>query len=205
MTRSSQPPARKASPSPAPVDGPKAVQVGSWRGLKQLADHTVPAELLLLAYLCTAVLGRELLLLMQASSTTTSDCALLQGAGKGKRVMGGKPLLGGDAQPSGDVAMQDMEQPTTTGRLPIDRALVGGSAGVLLQCRQRERAPAHSCTPALQVRLPLDVGTLVDAIWRDGLLHQARIIERRKVPGGTTEEDYEYYVHYRKRESRGAL
>ena len=46
------------------------------------------------------------------------------------------------------------------------------------------------------MKLPLDVGTLVECIWRDGLFHVARIIERRKVPDS---EEYEYYVHYRKR------
>ncbi|GAB4822189.1 hypothetical protein N2152v2_009235 [Parachlorella kessleri] len=91
----------------------------------------------------------------------------MKGAGKGKRIMAGKQPLQ-EAQPSGAVPMQDLDQPTTTGRPPIPRS---------------------------QVRLPLDVGTHVDCLWRDGQYHAARIIERRKVPD---REEYEYYVHYRK-------
>jgi len=59
----------------------------------------------------------------------------------------------------------------------------------------------HCCLLLLclvQVRLPLDVGTHVDCLWRDGQYHAARIIERRKVPD---REEYDYYVHYRKCES----
>ena len=139
-------------------------------------------------------------------------------------------MLGGDAGPSGDVPMQDLEQPTTTGRQPIDRALVRRrllhKTGLPANTQRLYTAPSCArrcaaassppCThlaprppanaqlrPARQVKLPLDVGTLVDAIWRDGLFHQSRIIERRKLAGGG-EEEYEYYVHYRKRE-RAAL
>ena len=47
------------------------------------------------------------------------------------------------------------------------------------------------------VRLPLEVGTLLDCRWRDGNFYPARIIERRRKPDGA-EDEYEYYVHYRK-------
>lgn len=43
--------------------------------------------------------------------------------------------------------------------------------------------------------LPLEVGTRVLCKWRDGKFHPVKIIERRKLPSGTT-NDYEYYVHY---------
>jgi len=43
--------------------------------------------------------------------------------------------------------------------------------------------------------LPLEVGTRVLCKWRDGKFHPVKIIERRKLPNGTT-NDYEYYVHY---------
>lgn len=43
--------------------------------------------------------------------------------------------------------------------------------------------------------LPLEVGTRVLCKWRDGKFHPVKIIERRKLPNGAT-NDYEYYVHY---------
>ncbi len=45
----------------------------------------------------------------------------------------------------------------------------------------------------LQVDLPLDVGTIVDTLWRDDKFYAARIIERRRV---NASEDYQYYVHF---------
>lgn len=43
--------------------------------------------------------------------------------------------------------------------------------------------------------LPLEVGTRVMCRWRDGKFHPVKVIERRKLhPGGSN--DYEYYVHY---------
>eukprot|EP00873_Tetraselmis_striata_P022574 jgi/Tetstr1/442838/TSEL_003215.t1 len=44
-----------------------------------------------------------------------------------------------------------------------------------------------------QVKLPLDTGTRVDCLWRDGKYHTVRVIEKRKVAGS---EEFEYYVHY---------
>jgi len=43
------------------------------------------------------------------------------------------------------------------------------------------------------VPLPLEVGTKILSLWRDGKHHPAKIIERRKLDD---EEEYEYYVHY---------
>jgi hypothetical protein len=48
---------------------------------------------------------------------------------------------------------------------------------------------------ALQVQLPLGIGTRVDCKWRDGIFHTARVVERR-LPDGAAE--HEYYVHYLK-------
>lgn len=44
-----------------------------------------------------------------------------------------------------------------------------------------------------RVQLPLEVGTKIPCLWRDGQHHPAKIIERRK---SFQSEDYEYYVHY---------
>ena len=44
-----------------------------------------------------------------------------------------------------------------------------------------------------QVRLPLDVGTIVEALWRDGKRYPARVIERRLAEGSS---QHQYYVHY---------
>ena len=51
---------------------------------------------------------------------------------------------------------------------------------------------------ALQVKLPLDVGTRVSCKWQanDNQYHNVRIIERRPMQGSTNPTDYEYYVHY---------
>jgi hypothetical protein len=51
--------------------------------------------------------------------------------------------------------------------------------------------------PRSAVRLPLEVATHVECRWRDDRYYPARIIERRKVEEGA-EDEYEYYVHYRK-------
>lgn len=93
---------------------------------------------------------------------------MLQGAGKGKRVMGGKPGEGGGADGGGGATLPPNAAPS--GRIPIPRA---------------------------QVRLPLEVSTHLECKWRDDKFYPARIIERRKVEGGA-EDEYEYYVHYRK-------
>ncbi|KAI0497105.1 hypothetical protein KFK09_023433 [Dendrobium nobile] len=45
------------------------------------------------------------------------------------------------------------------------------------------------------VGLPLEVGTRVMCRWRDQNLHPVKVIERRKLSSGGT-NDYEYYVHY---------
>ncbi|XP_010452970.1 PREDICTED: histone acetyltransferase of the MYST family 2-like isoform X1 [Camelina sativa] len=45
------------------------------------------------------------------------------------------------------------------------------------------------------VMLPLEVGTLVMCRWRDGKHHPVKVIERRRIHNGCT-NDYEYYVHY---------
>ena len=51
----------------------------------------------------------------------------------------------------------------------------------------------------VQVKLPLEVGTQVECRFRDGAYRLARIIERR-VRQDVSTGDYEYYVHYDKRE-----
>ena len=43
--------------------------------------------------------------------------------------------------------------------------------------------------------LPLEVGTRVMCRWRDCKYHPVKVIERRKMQSGGT-NDYEYYVHY---------
>jgi histone acetyltransferase MYST1 len=43
--------------------------------------------------------------------------------------------------------------------------------------------------------LPLEVGTRVLCRWRDCKYHPVKVIERRKMQSGGT-NDYEYYVHY---------
>lgn len=48
------------------------------------------------------------------------------------------------------------------------------------------------------MKLPLDVGTLVECRFRDGQYRLAKIIERRPRKDVSTGE-YEYYVHYDKR------
>lgn len=55
------------------------------------------------------------------------------------------------------------------------------------------------------VRLPLEVGTLVDCRWRDDTYYPARIIERRQLSDARNEEDWDYYVHYRKCECRSCV
>ena len=53
--------------------------------------------------------------------------------------------------------------------------------------------------PALeQVKLPLDVGTIVDTLWRDDKFYAARVIERRQMDA---KEDFQYYVHFLKCEA----
>lgn len=94
-----------------------------------------------------------------------------QGAGKGKRVMGGKPQ-------QGDVQMADAGQQQAA--LPPNAAPSG-------------RIPI----PRSQVRLPLEVATHLECRWRDDKYYPARIIERRKADEGGPDA-YEYYVHYRK-------
>ena len=49
-----------------------------------------------------------------------------------------------------------------------------------------------------QVKLPLDVGTIVEARWRDGKRYAARVIERRLSEGSS---QHQYYVHYLRCES----
>jgi histone acetyltransferase MYST1 len=99
---------------------------------------------------------------------------LFQGAGKGKRVMGGKPH-------QGDVQM-------------ADAAAQGGQAA---HAAPGGRIPI----PRSAVRLPLEVSTHLECKWRDGKMYPSRIIERRKMEGGTPDQ-YEYYVHYRNCEWR---
>ncbi|KAL4423134.1 hypothetical protein ABPG77_004817, partial [Micractinium sp. CCAP 211/92] len=89
-----------------------------------------------------------------------------QGAGKGKRIMGGKPHEGVDAAGATTTA----HGAAPSGRVPIPRSAV---------------------------RLPLEVSTHLECRWRDGKYYPARIIERRRVEDGA-EDEYEYYVHYRK-------
>lgn len=91
-----------------------------------------------------------------------------QGAGKGKRVMGGKPHDAAMPDAEGAAALPPGAAPS--GRIPVPRAAV---------------------------RLPLEVATHLECRWRDEKFYPARIIERRKVDGGA-EDEYEYYVHYRK-------
>lgn len=43
--------------------------------------------------------------------------------------------------------------------------------------------------------LPLEVGTRVMCLWRDGKYHPVKVIERRKNHNDGNNE-YEYYVHY---------
>ncbi|KAJ4878596.1 Histone acetyltransferase of the MYST family 1 [Raphanus sativus] len=43
--------------------------------------------------------------------------------------------------------------------------------------------------------LPLEVGTRVSCLWRDGKYHPVKVIERRKNHSDGSNE-YEYYVHY---------
>ncbi|KAF3501761.1 hypothetical protein F2Q69_00040160 [Brassica cretica] len=43
--------------------------------------------------------------------------------------------------------------------------------------------------------LPLEVGTRVSCLWRDGKYHPVKVIERRKNHSDGNNE-YEYYVHY---------
>lgn len=95
----------------------------------------------------------------------------MQGAGKGKRVMGGKPHGEGGAAEGDAAGLPPGAAPS--GRIPVPRHMV---------------------------RLPLEVSTHLECKWRDGKFYPARIIERRKVDG--TADEYEYYVHYRKCESR---
>lgn len=90
-----------------------------------------------------------------------------QGAGKGKRILGKQP------DGLGDVAMMD--------------AAGGHGAG----------PSGRPAIPRSMVRLPLEVGTLLDCRWRDGKSYPARIIERRRKPDGGP-DDWDYYVHYRK-------
>ena len=79
--------------------------------------------------------------------------------------------MAGKAGEGGDAVMADAEHAGPSGRQPVDRS---------------------------EVRLPLEVATVVlECRWRDGNYYPARIIERRPGAGGT-DEDYEYYVHYRK-------
>lgn len=92
-----------------------------------------------------------------------------------------------------------------TSQLVLQSACIAACLGRLRPFSHPRNPHTHLHDPSTppaspQVKLPLDVGTLVDGLWRDGLYHQARIIERRKVEGT---EDYEYYVHYRKCEPRG--
>lgn len=93
-------------------------------------------------------------------------CNCPQGAGKGKRIMGGKPHEAGD----GAGAAGGASGAAPSGRVPIPRSAV---------------------------RLPLEVSTHLECKWRDGKFYPARIIERRRVDEGA-EDEYEYYVHYRK-------
>lgn len=75
-------------------------------------------------------------------------------------------------------------------------AAEGDAAGLPPGAAPSGRIPV----PRHMVRLPLEVSTHLECKWRDGKFYPARIIERRKVDG--TADEYEYYVHYRKCESR---
>lgn len=92
----------------------------------------------------------------------------MQGAGKGKRVMGGQPHGEGGEAGGGEAAAHPNAAPS--GRIPVPRSAV---------------------------RLPLEVATHLECRWRDDKYYPARIIERRKADSGV-EDEYEYYVHYRK-------
>ena len=51
----------------------------------------------------------------------------------------------------------------------------------------------------MTAELPLEVGSTVKCLWRDGQYHSARILERRSQPEGGSgggEGAMEYYVHY---------
>jgi hypothetical protein len=91
---------------------------------------------------------------------------------------------------------------------------VGGGTGFpVTSCRSRRiarsqrcraysvwTAPVHSrvClhARAVQVRLPLDIGTRVDCKWRDGAFHTVRVIERRNLGNSSDPRAWDYYVHY---------
>ena len=50
----------------------------------------------------------------------------------------------------------------------------------------------------MQVKLPLDVGTIVDTLWRDDKYYAARVIERRQEQNS---DAFQYYVHFLRCES----
>ena len=45
----------------------------------------------------------------------------------------------------------------------------------------------------MQVKLPLEVGTIVDTLWRDDKYYTARVIERRQ---DQSSDAFQYYVHF---------
>lgn len=77
----------------------------------------------------------------------------------------------------------------------------GGDGGAAAGSAHGAAPSGRVPIPRSAVRLPLEVSTHLECKWRDGKFYPARIIERRKVDDGA-EDEYEYYVHYRKCEWR---
>ena len=67
-----------------------------------------------------------------------------------------------------------------------------------VQATVRDTYSSAPSPSALQVKLPLDVGTQVECRFRDGQFRLAKVIERRPRTDVNSGE-YEYYVHYDKR------
>ncbi|KAK9839708.1 hypothetical protein WJX81_007330 [Elliptochloris bilobata] len=125
-----------------------------------------------------------------------------KGAGKGKRVSGGVPLL---RRRSADRVELQAEQAVDAAKAEMEVAAVDAAEAEMAEAFLRGEVtgrppsapataePGRHIVPFAEVKLPLDPGTRVDCRWRDGQMYPARVIERRPAPNGT---DHEYYMHY---------
>ncbi|KAK4274064.1 hypothetical protein QN277_017352 [Acacia crassicarpa] len=100
--------------------------------------------------------------------------------------------------------MGSLDTPTTTenGSAPVPgRGKAPAADGVPLQAARDVEMASEKPMESDQSKkrrmalLPLEVGTRVLCRWRDGKYHPVKVIERRKIPTGDSNE-YEYYVHY---------
>lgn len=167
--------------------------------------------------LCPATLSSLVYAIDPEGRPHKHNC-ILQGAGKGKRVMGGVPAPEADqaelkleqlvdqrdmaVSMEGEAAEPDTHRRSeilaiSDVRLPLPSFYQNVTVHIPPQNQKAgyQGMRIDDSSMAVQVQLPLQIGTRVDCRWRDGEYYTARVVERRLVDGSDV---HEYYVHYLK-------